>query len=180
MFYVLIIQSLPIELHITFNDKYTAFLNLDPDNQYSPTVFKFLNQYVEDLNNSYKANPTLFDVVLSPMNIGVKAVKYKVPKKQDRNSYLPAGNDKNKNRRPCPLCTVKGFEADHYPLSWSCGVKKLCSKEIIKTIDDAEVCPSCCCTHGPGYNCFPTFKDGSSRICTKKCSHNNLPLNLFA
>ena len=42
-----IIRSLPMELRITFNDKYTAFINLDPDNICSPAVFKFLNQYMQ-------------------------------------------------------------------------------------------------------------------------------------
>ena len=55
-----IIRSLPIELRISFNKKYTAFINLDTDNNIrSPAVFKFLNQYVENLNNSFKANPKL-------------------------------------------------------------------------------------------------------------------------
>ena len=125
-----IIRSLPIELRISF--KYSAFIDMDADNNiHSPAVFKFLNQYVENLNNSYKANPMLFDVGLSPMNIGIKPVRYEIPKKQDRNSYLPAGNNRERLRRPCPLCDIKGFESDHYPLSWRCGVKKLCFKEII-------------------------------------------------
>ena len=122
----------------------------------------------------------LFDVGLSPMNIGMKPVKYEVLKKQDRNLYLPAGNNRDRPHRPCPLCNIKGFQSDHYPLSWNCGVKKLCSKEIIKTIDDARVCPSCCCNHRTNYNCQPTFRDGSSIIWTKKCSHNGHPLNRFA
>ena len=89
-----IIRSLPIKLHISFNDKYTAFINLDADNNLrSPAVFKFLNQYVENLNNSFKANPMLFYVGLLPMNIGMKPVRYEVPKKQERNSYLPAKTD---------------------------------------------------------------------------------------
>ena len=61
-----IIRSLPMELRITFNDKYTTFINLDPDNICSPAVFKFLNQCVENLNNSYKTNPMLFVVGSSP------------------------------------------------------------------------------------------------------------------
>ena len=40
-----IIRSLPIVLRISFNDKYTAFINLDTDNNISsPAAFKFLNQ----------------------------------------------------------------------------------------------------------------------------------------
>ena len=85
-----------MELRIIFNDKYTMFINLDPDNICSSAVFKFLNQYMENLNNSYKANPMLFDVSLSPMNIEMKPVRYQVPKKQERYSYLPAGNNKDR------------------------------------------------------------------------------------
>ena len=49
-----IIRSLPIKLRISFNNKYTAFFNLDTDNNIcSPAVFKFLNQYVENLNDSF-------------------------------------------------------------------------------------------------------------------------------
>ena len=48
-----IIRSLPIELRISFNNKYSLFINLDADNNiHSPAVFKFLNQFVENLNNS--------------------------------------------------------------------------------------------------------------------------------
>ena len=86
-----IIRSLPIELRISFNDKYTAFINLDTDNNIrSPAVFKFLNQYVENLNNSFKAYHLLLDVGLSPMNVEMKPARYEIPKKQERNSYMPA------------------------------------------------------------------------------------------
>ena len=36
-----IIRSLPMELRITFNDKYTTFINLDPDNICSPACSNF-------------------------------------------------------------------------------------------------------------------------------------------
>ena len=40
-----IIRSLPIELCISFNVKYSEFINLGADNNIrSPAVFKFLNQ----------------------------------------------------------------------------------------------------------------------------------------
>ena len=142
-----IIRSLPIKLGITFNNKYTAFINLDTDNNIcSPAVFKFLNQYVENLNSSFKANPLLFDEGLSRMNVEMKPVRYEIPKKQERNSSMPAWINQDKTCRSCPLCSVKGFELANYPLSWKCVVKKLSSVEIIKTMDDARVCPSCCCT----------------------------------
>ena len=176
-----IIRRLPIELRISFKDNYTVFINLDTDNNFCcPAVFKFLNQYVENLNNSYTANPMLFDVSLSPMNVGMKQVCYEVPKKQERNSYMPAWNNQDRPRRPCPLCSIKGFEWYHYPLNWKCGVKKLSSTEIIKTVDDARVCHNCCRNHQIDFHCKPTFWDGTSRVCTKKCSHNGHPLNRFA
>ena len=138
-----IIRSLPIELQITFNDKYTVFINLDANNNiYSPAVFKFLNKYVENLNNSYKANPMFFDIRLSPMNVGIKLVHYEVPKKQKRKSNTPARNNQERPHRPCPLCSIKDFKSDHFPLSWRCGGNKLSSVEIIKTMDNTKVCPS--------------------------------------
>ena len=86
-----IIRTLPMELRISFNKKYTAFFNLDPDNNIcSPAVFKFLNLYVEDLNNSYKANPMLFDTGLSPMYVGVKPVRYEFPKNHNKSSSVQA------------------------------------------------------------------------------------------
>ena len=173
-----IIRSLPIQLCISFQDKYSEFIDLDADiNSHSPAVFKFLNQYVENLNNRYKENPMLFDGGSSPMNLGIKPVRYEIPNKQDRNSYLPADNNRRKPRRPCPLCDIKGFESSHYPLSWRCGVKKLFSNEIIKTMDDAKVCPTCCLKHRSDYNCQTTFRDGNNRVSTKICSHNGIPLN---
>ena len=133
-----------MELRITFNDKYTMFINLDPDNICSPAVFKFINQYVENLNNSYKANPMLFDVRLSPMNVGVKPFRYEFPKNHNRSSTVQAKNNQGRLRKPCPLYIIKEFDSEHFPLSWTCGVKKLSSAEIIKIMDKAKVYPSCC------------------------------------
>ena len=108
-----IIRSLPIKLHISFNDKYTAFINLDTDNNIrSPAVFKLLNQYVENLNSSFKANPLLFDEGLSRMNVEMKPVRYEIPKKQDRNSHMSAWNNQDRPCRPCPVCSIKGFELE--------------------------------------------------------------------
>ena len=142
-----IIRSLPIELWITFNDKYTALINLDADNNIcSPAVFKFLNQYMENLNNSYKANPMLFDLGLSLMNVGMKPVCVEVLKKQERKSYTPARNNQESPRRPCPLYSIKDFESDNFPLSWRCGVRKLSSSEIIEPWMTPEFAPAAAAT----------------------------------
>ena len=89
-------------------------------------------------------------------------------------------NNQDRPRRHCPLCSIKGLESDHYPSNWKCRVKKLSSAEIIKTVDNTRVCPSCCCNHQMDFHCKPTFRDGTSRICAKKCSHNGYPLICFA
>ena len=122
----------------------------------------------------------LFYVRLSPINVGMKPVHYEVPKKQERKSDMPAWNNQDRLCRPCLLCSINGFESDHFPLSWKCGVKKLSSSEIIKTVDDAKVCPSCCCNHQVNFHCKPTLQDGTNMICPKKCSHNGYPLNCLA
>ena len=43
---------------------------------------------------------------------------------------------------------------------------------MIKTMDDARVCPSCCCNHQIDFHCKPTFLDSSNRICSKNCTRN--------
>ena len=65
-------------------------------------------------------------------------------------------------------------------LNWKCEVKKLSSTEIIKTVDNPRVCSSCYYNNQINFHCKPTFWDGTSRVCTKKCSHNKYPLNHFA
>ena len=37
--------------------------------------------------------------------------------------HMPAWNNQDRPFRPCPLCSLMGFESDHYPLNWKCGVK---------------------------------------------------------
>ena len=108
------------------------------------------------------------------MNMGVKPVRYEFPKNHNKNSSVQAKNNREQFCRPCPLCTLKGFDSDHFPLSRQCGVKKLSS------IDDSKVFPSCCCIHGSNYQCKLTFLDGSSRTCSKNCTHNGYPLNCYA
>ena len=49
------------------------------------------------------------------------------------------------------LCTVKGFQSDHYPLNWSWGVAKLSSSGILELISKNQVCPSSTQTHHPAY-----------------------------
>ena len=59
--------------------------------------------------HGYKVNPMLFYVGLSPMNVGMKPVRYEVPKKQERKSHMPVWKNQDRPRRPCPLCSIKGL-----------------------------------------------------------------------
>ena len=44
-------------------------------------------------------------------------------------------------------------------------------------MDETKVCISCGCGHHAEYLCKHTFPNGNSKICTKNCTHNGLPLN---
>ena len=100
-----IIRSLPIKLRISFKDEYIEFINLDADNNIrSPVVFGFLNKYMENLNNSYIANPMLFNVGSSPLNVGLKPVHYEDPKKQEKKQYTPVWNNQERPCKPCRIC----------------------------------------------------------------------------
>ena len=75
----------PMELMSSFDDQFMEFRSKDPANFRSPATFKFLAQYVNKWEINYRSNPTLFNSNFSLMNIGMKPVRYEVPKKQERN-----------------------------------------------------------------------------------------------
>ena len=79
--------------------------------------------------------------------------------------------------RPCSLCTIKGFQDDHFALSRRCGATKLSAPDILKIITDNHLCPTCTLAHDPIYKCHTTYKDGRSKICTKGCMHRGSPVH---
>ena len=74
-----IMRSLPMEMMSSFNDQFMDFRSKDPPNVRSSATFKFLSQYVNKLEKNYRSTPTLFDHNFSPMNVGIKPVRYGSP-----------------------------------------------------------------------------------------------------
>ena len=78
------------------------------------------------------------------------------------------------------MCTVKGFLSDHYPLNRDCGVAKLSSLDILKIISDNNLCPTCTYSNDPAYKCKQIFFSGKSKVCTKGCMHDGIPVHICA
>ena len=78
------------------------------------------------------------------------------------------------------MCTAKEFQSDHYPLNRECGVGKLGSPDILKTISDHNLCPTCTYPNHPTYQCKQTFYNGNSKVCSKGCKHDGVPVHIRA
>ena len=74
-----IMRSLPMEVRSSFNDQQMEFRAKDPANVRPPAAFLFLAQYVIKLETNYQENPSLFNLDLSPLNVGIKPVRYGSP-----------------------------------------------------------------------------------------------------
>ena len=165
-----IMKSLPTEVRSSFNEQFNSFKRQNPDHVLAPNIFSFLAQFVIELKGNYQDNPHLYDLDLSPASIGVKATRPEPPKPNSKPQYS-ATTPKNRVMRPCSLCTIKGFQDDHFALSRLCGAAKLSAPDILKIITDNHLCPTCTLAHDPIYKCHTTYKDGRSKICTKGCMH---------
>ena len=171
-----IIRSLPSEVRSEFNQKYTSFQKMNPDNILAPNTFCFLAQFVDELRENYQSDPSLYDLDLSPLSIGVKPVRYESPNTKPK-PPTSSGSPEFTPRHPCSLCTVKGFQADHFALSYKCGVGKLSSPDIQKIISENHLCPSCTLNHPPTFKCRLTYTNGESKVCTRGCLRDGLPLH---
>ena len=117
-------RSLPMEVMSSFNDQFMDFRSKDPANVRSPATFKFLAQYVNKLEKNYRSNPTIFDRNLSPMNVGIKPVRYGSPGNHSKTPHPSSNTSPQGPCHPCALCTYKGFESNHFALNYMCGVAK--------------------------------------------------------
>ena len=98
-----------------------------------PDTFLFLAQFVDKLEKNYRSNLYLYDLNLTPSSIGVKLI---------RQGTL--STPKGIPRWPCSLCTIKGFQADHYSLSsMNCGFGKLSAPDTLELISYNHLGPSC-------------------------------------
>ena len=96
-----------------------------------------------------------------------------------RNSYTETPSN-NIYHKPCGLCSSNESEAQHYPLSNKCGVRKLSSQEILKVMDASRSCPPCGFSHYVNSTWRSTYQDGFLKACPKDCQHNGYPLNRAA
>ena len=138
-----------------------------------PATFLFLAQYVIKLEKKYWANPSLFYLDLSPLNVGIKPVWYGSPGNHSKTPHLSSSTSPQGPRHPCAFCTSKGFKSNHFALNYRWGVAKLSSPYILQIISDTKACPSCANVHEPSFQC----KLGASKVCPMGCEHNGIPLN---
>ena len=153
----IIMRSLPLEGRLSFNDQFMHFRSLDPSNFRPHAMFSFLAQYVNRIEKHYGSNPGLYDLNFSPTNVGIKAVQYEASNAKPKPPRPSSGRNPLPPKRPCTLCTSKGFQSNHYPLNSECGVTKLSSPDILKFISDNKVCPSCIYAHDPALQCRLSF-----------------------
>jgi len=172
-----IMKSLPPEVRPSFNDQFSKFRKQCPANVRPPATFEFLTQFVEDLEKNYRSNPYLYDLESSLLNIGVNVVRQGTskPSPQPPRTSVPQHQTPP---RPCAMCSIKGFEANHYSLTSTCGTGKLSSPEILKLIADNGLCFTCTQAHyNPGFKCKTTYKSGMSKVCPKGCLERGIPVN---
>ena len=75
------------------------------------------------------------------------------------------------------MCSIKGFEANHFSLTSACGTGKLSSPEILKLIADNGLCFTCTQAHSVGYKCKTTYNSSVSKVCPKGCLENGIPVH---
>ena len=107
--------------------------------------------------------------------MGIKAVRYEASNAKPKPPCPSSCRNPLPPKRPCNLCTSKGFQSNHYPPNSECGAAKLSSPDILKLISDNKVCPSCIYTYDPAFPCRLTFHNGQSKVCPRGCQHDVLP-----
>ena len=75
------------------------------------------------------------------------------------------------------MCSIMGFENNHFSLTKHCGVVKLSSPEILKLIADNHLCFTCTQAHGKSFRCNPRFVNGVLKACPKGCMEKGIPVN---
>ena len=154
-----IIQCLPVAVCIIFIPELSKFKSTHPANQMPPAIFQFIAKSVSNLAKDFYSYPLEFDDSFIPASVGVKQVHIDNQTRRDSQS-----KPQPRVHKPCSLCSYKGFEEQHYPLSNSCGVKMLSSQEILKIMDATRSCLTCVLAHSINYTCISTRQDGTSKV----------------
>ena len=166
-------KSLPLEVRPSFNDQFSKFRDQCPANVRPPASFFFLSKFVEKLEKNYQSTPYLYDLDLTPLNVGIKVVRQETskPKPQPPNSSDP---QRFCPPKPCDVYNIMEFEANPFSLGKYCGSGRLSSPEILKLISDNNLCFTCTQVHGSGFKCKLTLTNGTSRVCAKGCLQQSL------
>ena len=172
-----IMRRIPLEVKGDFNKSFMKFRNKRAANVRPPASFAFIAQFVNELAKNYRSNPDLYDAVHTTPSVGVKPVRHGSPIITNKPPHQPQNHSNIRPRRPCTLCSGKGFENNHLPLTPACEAAKLSSKDILKLIDDLHACPTCTHTHEPTFKCRLTLFNGKSKVCNTGCLHNGFPLH---
>ena len=109
-----------------------------------PAIFHFLLNSIFNMAKDFYSYPLKFDNSFIPVNVGVKQVCID-NHARCVSQFRPTTT--SQPFKPCTLCSYKGFEDQHYPLGYKCGVVKLSSNEIIKVMDVMKTCPTCALAH---------------------------------
>ena len=154
------------------------FRDIDPAYFRAPATFQFISQFVSKVEQNYRANPSLFDFDFSPLNVGIKPVRYGSPTSHNQTPHKhPHQPNRQKSNRPCILYSDRGFKSNHFSLNYKCGVAKLQSAEILQMISFHKLCPSCASVHDTSFQCILKYHDGTSKVCIKGCKLNRIPIH---
>ena len=174
-----IMKSLPMEVRPSFNDQFSKFCKQCQDNVRPPATFLFLAQFVDELEKNYRSTPFLYDLDLTPLNVGINVVRQEASKPKLQPPH-PSDLQHYRPPKPCTMCTTMGFEDNHFSLTRSCGAGKLSSPEILKLIADNHLCFTCTQAHGKNYKCKATFVNGTPKACPKGCLEKGIPVHMRA
>ena len=171
-----IMKSLPLEVRPSFNDQFSKFRDQCPANVRPPATFFFLATFVEKLEKNYRSTPYLYDLDLNPSSVGINVVRQEASKPKPQ-PPRPADPPRNFPPKPCAMCSIMGFENNHFSLTRNCGVGKLGSPEILKLIAENNLCFLCTLAHGKSFKCKPTYFNGISKACPKGCMERGTPVH---
>ena len=131
---------------------------------------------MDELEKNYRSTPFLYDLDLNPSSIGINVVRQEASKPKPQ-PPRPADLPQKYPPKPCAMCSIMGFENNHFSLTKHCGVVKLSSPEILKLIADNHLCFTCTQAHGKSFRCNPRFVNGVLKACPKGCMEKGIPVN---
>ena len=78
------------------------------------------------------------------------------------------------------MCTIMGFEDNHFSLTRSFSPGKLSSPEILKLIANNHLCFTCTQALEKNYKCKATYFNSTPKACPKGCLEKGIPVHMRA